>query len=354
MKLNMNITEIEKKAIINYLSGEFSASDAEVLNKWLSESESNKLLFDQFSDIWQAGYHHIAKNKIDIEQAWTDIQKRLHLGDSKKTKIVWKEILRYAAVFVIAAFLGTMGYHLLRPEEAITQVAKRVEFMAPLGSRSYVQLADGSKVWLNAGTTISYLTTYGANNRDIKLTGEAYFDVAKNKVLPFVVNSGDISVTALGTQFNVKAYAEEKRIETTLIEGSVRLDGNSFKLGKEVILKPNQKAIFTNLDKPTMEIVENVDPRPVVSWKEERWVIQNEKLGELAKKLERRYDVNFIFDDEVLKEYAFGGTLEDENIEQIMKAISYTAPIKYVIQDNTVYIMADGNKMKKFKSLLME
>jgi len=354
MKKNMNITEQEKTAIINYLSGGFSATDADILKKWLSANEDNKILFDQFSDIWQASYFHKAKDKINPEEAWSDIQAQLHFTKSGSSKVLWKEVLRYAAVFVFAAFLGTMGYHFLRPQNQPQIDNKVVEFMAPLGSRSYVQLADGSKVWLNAGTTISYQNSYGINNRKIQLSGEAYFNVSKNKELPFVVDAGEISVTALGTEFNVKAYYEEKRIETTLVEGSVQLDGNTFKLGKEVILKPNQKAIFTYSEKPTMEIVEDVDPRPVVSWKEERWVIQNEKLGELAKKLERRYDVNFIFDDEVLKEYAFGGTLEDENIEQIMKAISYTAPIKYVIQDNTVYIMADGNKMKKFKSLLME
>jgi hypothetical protein len=106
--------------------------------------------------------------------------------------------------------------------------------------------------------------------------------------------------------------------------------------------------------KPSLKIIQSVDPVPVVSWKEKRWIISNEKLGTLSVKLERRYDVNFIFDNEILKEYSFGGTLEDETLEQILKAISFAAPIKYIIDGKTVYIMADGKKMEKFKNLLME
>jgi hypothetical protein len=105
---------------------------------------------------------------------------------------------------------------------------------------------------------------------------------------------------------------------------------------------------------PKLEIEKEVQPEPIISWKEKRWVINNEKLGNLAVKLERRYDVNFIFDNELLKEYSFGGTLEDETLEQIMEAISFSSPIKYVIEGKTVYIMADGQKIEKFKNLLME
>jgi hypothetical protein len=181
-------------------------------------------------------------------------------------------------------------------------------------------------------------------------------------------------VIALGTKFNVKAYSEEKTIETTLIEGSVKLESEMVKLTENIILEPNEKAVYTKNNRslellatppdkeeplaekkiPKLEIEKEVQPEPIISWKEKRWVINNEKLGNLAVKLERRYDVNFIFDNELLKEYSFGGTLEDETLEQIMEAISFSSPIKYVIEGKTVYIMADGQKIEKFKNLLME
>ena len=238
-----------------------------------------------------------------------------------------------------------------------------------------MSLADGSKVWLNSGSTLKCKNSFGSNNRELHLTGEAFFEVEKNKDLPFVVKTSEIHIIALGTKFNVKAYSEEKTIETTLIEGSVKIESIVVKLSDNLVLKPNDKAVFTRKsqtvvltqnknqtidqaqiqeEKPKLEIFESVEPEPIISWKDQRWVINNEKLGNLAVKLERRFDVNFIFDNDVLKEYAFRGTLEDETLEQIMEAIKLSAPVKYIIDKKTVYVMADGKQIEKFKNLMMK
>ncbi len=378
MSKEIQITVKEKRAVVNYLSGELTSNDSAILNKWLGKDEYNKLLFDQFSDIWQASSHNKLSKQIDANKAWNDLQNQIHIQDKKTRNIVWHEIIRIAAVFVIALFLGGLGYYFIDQKKEIIAEPQYVEYVSPLGSRSFVKLADGSKVWLNAGSTLKYKNTYGVNNRDLQLTGEAFFEVAKNKEIPFIVKTSEIDVIAVGTKFNVKAYSEEKTIETTLIEGCVELKSSTVNLKENVFLKPNEMAVFTkknqSLDlianqqqnnisvpviakpklKPKLKIIESVEPKPIISWKDKRWVINNEKLGDLAVKLERRYDVNFIFDNDLLKEYAFRGTLEDETLEQIMEAIKFSSPIKYVIDKKTVYVMADGPKMKKFKNLLMK
>lgn len=375
MNKNIQITNEEKRAIVNYLSNEFTTTDSEILNCWLEKSEGNKLLFDQFSDIWLASSHNNLSKQIDSDKAWNDLQNRINIQDKKTRNIVWNEIIRIAAVFLIALFLGGLGYYLIDKNRELNTAPLYIEYVSPLGSRSFVSLADGSKVWLNAGSTLKYQNSYGINNRELQLTGEAFFEVEKNKDLPFVVKTSEIDVIVLGTKFNVKAYSEEKTIETTLIEGSVKIESSVVKLADNLVLKPNDKAVFTkknqileltpnqqqNIDqvqaqrvKPKLEIIQSVEPEPIISWKDQRWVINNEKLGNLAVKLERRYDVNFIFDNEVLKEYAFRGTLEDETLEQIMEAIKLSAPVKYVIDKKTVYVMADGQKMDKFKNLMMK
>jgi ferric-dicitrate binding protein FerR (iron transport regulator) len=374
MNKNIQISTEEKRAIVNYLSNEFTTSDLEILNCWLEKGEGNKLLFDQFSDIWLASSHNNLSKQIDSDKAWNDLQNRINIQDKKTRKSIWNEIIRIAAIFLIALFLGGLGYYLIDKNRKLNTSPLYIEYVSPLGSRSFVNLADGSKVWLNAGSTLKYQNSYGINNRELQLTGEAFFEVKKNKDLPFVVKTSEIDVIALGTKFNIKAYTEEKTIETTLIEGSVKLESNSVKLADNLILKPNDKAVFTkksqileltpnqqNIDqvqaqrvKPKLEIIQSVEPEPIISWKDQRWVINNEKLGNLAVKLERRYDVNFIFDNDVLKEYAFRGTLEDETLEQIMEAIKLSAPVKYVIDKKTVYVMADGQKMEKFKNLMMK
>ncbi|HKI90110.1 MAG TPA: FecR family protein [Draconibacterium sp.] len=374
MKKSLNITEQEKRAIVNFLADQFSEKDIAVLNKWLENNEENKILFDELIDIWQVSLHKKIIEQINVQKAWDEISAKLKTNKSQH-KILWQEAIRIAAVFVFALFIGGLGYYLFSKKVDENSKMQFVEYVSPLGSRSFVKLSDGSKVWLNSGSTLKYQHSYGMKNRDLKLSGEAYFEVAKNKKLPFVVQTSEINITALGTKFNVKAYPEEKTIETTLIEGSVKLKSTTVNLNQNILLKPNEKAVFTKknqalelitqhqnknnkvLDtttKPKLEIIESVEPEPIVSWKDKRWVIRNEKLGDLAVKLERRYDVNFIFDNDLLKEYSFGGTLEDESLEQVMKAIQYSSPIKYIIDDKTVYIMADGKKVEKFKDLLMK
>jgi len=374
MEKNLNISFIEKKALIDYFSGHLSAEDSKILNNWLEKSEVNKLLFDQLSDVWQSvnliKYH----DKIDIEKAWEEIQVQLN-RNANSGKQIWKKWTKVAAIFILAFVLGGTGHYFLSQNPEPNQPPLFVEYVAPLGSRSFMKLADGSKIWLNAGTTLSYKNTFGNNHREVNLSGEAFFEIAKNPDIPFVVQTSDINITALGTQFNVKAYAEEKTIETTLIEGSVQLEGNKFKLAENVILKGKEKAVFTKQNRtldiadenqPSTEnetepkqiselrIITTIEPGPDISWKDERWIINNEKLGSLSKKLERRFAVNFIFDNELLKDYSFGGTLEDETLEQVLDAICSSSPIKYLIEGKTVYIIPDKQRMDKFKHLLME
>jgi ferric-dicitrate binding protein FerR (iron transport regulator) len=371
MNNEYQITKEVKTAIVNYLSGELSNNDKELLNSWLEKSQTNKLIFDQFSDIWRAGSHDKLSRQIDSDKAWKALQNRINIQNHKTKNFSWVEFSRIAAVFIVALFLGGLAYHIIDRKKEIISEPLFVEYVSPLGSRSFVKLTDGSKVWLNAGSTLKYKNTYGINNRELQLTGEAFFEVAKNKEIPLIVKTSEIDVIALGTKFNVKAYSEEKTIETTLIEGSVKLESSTVKLADNLFLSPNEKAVFTKrnqsveliaqqqqnkkdetITKPKLEIIESVEPEPIISWKDQRWVINNEKLGSLAIKLERRFDVNFIFDNDLLKEYSFRGTLEDETLEQIMDAIKFTSPIKYVLDKKTVYVMADGKKMEKFKNLM--
>ncbi len=373
MEHKLFISNQEKEALINYLSGNFSESDSLILKAWLDKNQEHKLFLDQVTDIWQASHYSEISKKINVQSVWNELEGQLH---QKKNPFQWKRWLQIAAVASVSMVFGAIGYYFINTNvSSYTPTAQTIEYVAPLGSRSYVKLNDGSKVWLNSGTSITYSNDFGIKNRDIKLSGEAFFEVAKNKQIPFNVNTGEINVTAIGTKFNVKAYKEEKTIETTLIEGSVKLASDIVKLQENLLLKSNEKAIFTRktqafdinkqnnsnshqeekvVNKPAMQIIQAIDPAPIVSWKEKRWIISNEKLGALSVKLERRYDVNFIFDSDLLKDYSFGGTLEDETLEQILKAISYTAPIKYIIDGKTVYIMADGEKMGKFKDLLQK
>ena len=373
MEQNLNISLNEKKALIDYFSCHLSDEDSKILNNWLEKCDANKLLLDQLSDIWQSVTFIKYQDKIDVDEAWKELQIQLN-RNSSSGKQIWLKWAKVAAIFVLAFVSGGIGQYFLNQKSEPNQSPLLVEYLSPLGSRSFIKMSDGSKIWLNAGTKLTYKNSFGTDNREVNLSGEAFFEIEKNPLIPFIVQTSEINITALGTKFNVKAYEEEKTIETTLVEGSVRLEGNYFKLAEEVILNGKEKAVFTKLNqtlelasnnqpstenqiepkqKSELKIITSIEPDPIISWKDERWIINNEKLGALSKKLERRFDVNFIFDNDLLMEYSFGGTLEDETLEQVLEAISSSSPIKYAIQGKSVYIMSDKQKIEKFKHLLM-
>jgi len=216
-------------------------------------------------------------------------------------------------------------------------------------------LPDGSTVWLNAGSRIKYRNDFNKNNREIQLSGEGYFKVTRNADLPFRVIAGDLSIMAIGTEFNVKSYDDEDIIETTLVEGKIAIHQDQ-KQKKSIYLEPHQKAIYMKYDKNLtvtdmrlvvenkheelklkkgiIYIAEKIDPEPTVAWKENRLIIKGEELNSLAIKLERKYDVKFVFGSESLKQFRFTGTLENETLTQVLDVIKLSAPIEYKLQES--------------------
>ncbi|NJO70220.1 MAG: FecR family protein [Bacteroidetes bacterium] len=192
-----------------------------------------------------------------------------------------------------------------------------------------------------------------------------------------MVHTSAIDITALGTAFNVKAYDDDDIIETTLEEGSVKIESISKtgKISAPLILKPKQKAVFNKTPvthvagnsvqetaKPTekavvqtkpeiIEVDSVADTKPFTSWKDNRWIFRHEKLEDLVRKLERRYDVEISFKDNSLKTYSFSGSLYDESIEQVFEAIKMIAPIEYKIDHKKIEIFTNESMIKKYEKL---
>ena len=282
-------------------------------------------------------------------------------------------LARIAAIVVVAFLLGgTLSYFLLRTE-AKTNVSF-CEVTAPLGSTSEIVLPDNSRVWLNAGSKIKYSTSFNQGDRLIFLEGEGYFKVAKNKELPFVVDAFGFEVKALGTEFNVKAYKDDATIETTMVEGKVTLQHATENIMDGVFLSPNQKATFYKAKESlTIEVIKKIeekkeelnyipgdrlvitpriDPRSIISWKEDRLIIERERLDDLVELLGRKYNFNFEFKSNDIKRFRFSGTLEDETLQQVMDVIKISSPIDYVIVGKTVIIERNDKRVPEFDKLL--
>ena len=218
--------------------------------------------------------------------------------------------------------------------------AKMNEIVIPYGKKSVLYLADGTKVFLNSGTHLAFPSRFTGEKREVFLEGEAYFEVAKNKIQPFVVNTGQLNIKVLGTHFNVSAYVNESSIETILLEGSVAVSKQTaFGLNrKEVILKPYQKASF---DKKKNEVTVSEEPGAdmYITWTKGWLQFSQESLQFIFLKLERYYNVEIKTSEKFYPSQLISGKLDlKESLDEVMKALADVAKIDYRIRGNTIYI----------------
>ncbi|MBB5622642.1 ferric-dicitrate binding protein FerR (iron transport regulator) [Pedobacter cryoconitis] len=203
----------------------------------------------------------------------------------------------------------------------------------PKGGQYQVNLPDGTKVWLNAASSLSFPARFSGLQRQVILKGEAYFEVAKNKHMPFIVKSEQQKIEVLGTHFNVSAYADERQSKTTLAEGSVKvsLTANN----QEQVLKPGQQAIANNHIK-----VIPVDIEEALAWKDGLFMFNDEDLENIMKKVERWYDVQVDFQQADLRQKHFSGTVSRfGKVSQILKTLELTGSVHFKIEGRKIIVV---------------
>lgn len=207
----------------------------------------------------------------------------------------------------------------------------------PNGQKFNVTLSDGTKVWLNSGSTLTFPPRFdeGSENRTVYLEGEAYFDVAEDKSFPFIVNVNDLNIKVLGTEFNVSAYQQNHTVATTLVEGSVSLyDGNT--ANNKIILKPNEQGSFDKFHKTL--VAKRVDVEHYTAWMQNKIVFNDMPMTQILQNLERTYNVNIINKNVAIGKEQFTGEFDVEDIETIFKALSTSINFEYEIEQNQIII----------------
>jgi transmembrane sensor len=343
-------------------SSENERSFKEALLKQLNEFSDDQIVEEQKVEFGNI-YSNIL-GRLNQSDA-SNIERNGFYGKSRARSIIIYG-LSLAAVSVIAFFLGSFfsGPKNTNVVQQVIAVSYN-EIKAPFGSKSEIILPDSSHVILNAGSTIRYRSDFNIHNRNISLTGEAYFKVTKNANIPLIVQAGKINVKAVGTEFNIKAYEDEAIIETTLVEGKVEItQTGQYENDKNFIdLNPNQKAIYIKeSDSFTLGKVKVIDPlvaqknstlydnilispkvdvNQIVAWTKGKLLIKGESLENLCVELQRKYDVTFVLSDDEIKKYRFTGVLLDETLEQVLNVIKLTAPIEYHINGKKVVLSSD-------------
>jgi transmembrane sensor len=386
MILRENSNILMDDYIVAYLSGQLDKDKVHLLREWISFSDENQSYFNSMREVWLSAATRENTEKFSSDYGLRQFKRRVREQKEHASNIrsVSMQVSKIAAAIVVLVFLSVFvsrwhsKTHVLASSEAYSEI------IVPLGAKSQVVLPDGSVVWINAGSRLKYSCAFGEKKRELFLEGEGYFTVAKNPEKPFIVKTHYIDVQAVGTEFNVKAYPNEKTIETVLIKGSVRV--NSQRLvhsaksdAGSIYLKPNQKLTYIKETEqfmiqvkqeeikkqkhrvvtasrdsvltPIQYIQTDKDPVIDASWKDKRWLISGEELGSLANKLERRYDISIVFDNKELTHFKFNGIIEDESIEQVLKAMSYSSPIRFSIKGKKIKLSTNESFVSKYNSL---
>ncbi len=380
MSTNKNNRD-QEEIILRYLNDELNAREMSELESKLQDDSAFRELFNEYRSVW---FHSDTGNNVKqdvVERAFNRFQTNIQLKSPTRRLLNLNPFIRVTLKIAAAIFFGILlitsflyGYQKIN--EAKTPVSI-TEAIVPMGSISKMVLSDGTQITLNAGSKIKFNSGFGKKNRDIFLSGEAFFKVKRFEKLPFIVHAENMEIKALGTEFNVTAYPDENKVEALLIEGKISVQAIIKDERSSVILEPNQRIIYQkdgeNLvleknkkHKPNelnssssqsgkkqriTEIEKSFNPEALVSWKEDNWLINNEKLKDLAIKLERKYDVKIIFTEEALMNFRFSGTLRNETLEQVLEVIKLTSPVLYEVNGKSVTFSEDQEKKKRYETI---
>ena len=363
-------TQIEQENLIQrYLTGEATEQEAKQIQEWLQASEENRQLFARHKKLWievgalawyDADQIKQGRKEVDLKIRNRELQQNFDLSRKRF------RIFAYAASALLLLGITSIMYVMrteISSKPAVVSAGGAIE--VPYGSKVLTTLPDGSKVWVNAGSKISYSADFGSTSRTVYLTGEAYFDVVKMEKTPFYVNTDLLKVKVFGTAFNVKAYSDDDRVETTLDRGAISIIRNDAP-DKVIKVVPNQKVTIMRdarnkpvapssgsatsaLPEPaeSLKILEVKNTETITAWKDNRLVFEQEPLWSLAKLLERRYNVEIKFNDEKIKTIRFTAAIKEIPIEQVLKAISMSSPIGYRLKGSEVTLFENDKNIHR-------
>lgn len=275
------------------------------------------------------------KDEVEVNKEWERLFLSIEVKaiPKMKTRRQFLQYMKYAAAVLFGVGVSLSMLYLASQEDSSTVGSYKL--VTSKGEKSYLQLPDGTKVWLNSCTTIEYAENYGHSNRDIYLDGEAYFEVAKNKDLPFVVKASGIDVKALGTAFNISAYMEDSQLTTTLFNGKVAVQPTLTK--QEVLLEPNQVAVYDK-SRNKIEVVP-YDKKLFAQWRGGFLSFEMMYLQDITKLLERNYNVVFHYENQGIKKLRFSGSFHNnEDLSEILNVIKTNTGIRYQILKDTIVI----------------
>lgn len=379
MKTGFQIAKLVYKA----KQGKLTEEEQAVLEEWMAEGEGRRRLVERIcgEEYWEGQW--VEHHAYDVERGWRRFRREVRALEARRRLVCWGSVAagiavvagavlfvverkgtapavmpvveavepgRSVAVLTLADGSRMVLGDTLRAslQESGTEIriegdrlgyagadsvasGRQNKVSTPRGGEFHITLGDGTQVWLNAESELSYPVAFAGGRREVELRGEAYFEVARDAARPFIVKTAAMDVRVLGTSFNVCAYPEEQA-QATLVEGSVAVDAGR----EERVLVPGEQL---SRDMDGTVAVRKVDTEAYGAWRNRRFVFEDDLLGTVLGKLEHWYDVEFFIQHSSLEELRFTGNLPKyENLEEVLRKLEQTTYIHFERKGRTVVV----------------
>ena len=332
---NKHIDEL----IANYLTEGLDKNALDELKTWIAASAENQQYFIRQREIWFSAVSREAASVYDKDKAFENFRNRVEsqkeIQSTSRRGFSLSALWRYAAVVAIIIAVGCISYW--QGEVNVKDTFADISVEAPLGSKTKLYLPDGTLVWLNAGSRMTYSQGFGVDNRKVELEGEGYFEVKRNEKIPFFVKTKDLQLQVLGTKFNFRDYPEDHEVVVSLLEGKVGLN-NLLREEKEAVLSPDERAVLNKAN--GLLTVESVTASNASQWTDGYLFFDEELLPDIAKELERSYNVKIHIANDSLKTFRFYGNFvrREQNIQEVLEALANKKKMQYKIEERNITI----------------
>ncbi|GAA4305488.1 FecR family protein [Compostibacter hankyongensis] len=336
-------------------NGSATPAELRLLEEMLREAPVSPYLTELVEEVWRKPQPAAEQEISGRKKSWERVSGRIAGGGIVPEESRRRRRLPVWLWAAAASLLLAGGWLVFRLRMPVNIHGNKGHVIAvENGARKFVQLPDGTAVWLNAGSSLMLRDGFGTNNREVQLEGEAYFEVAQDEKRPFLVKAGTLRVKVLGTAFNVRAYADEGKIEATLVKGKIQVSLED-EPEKHILLSPREKFTVTEQEQQPEKRRDSSTARhyrlqPVTydrkdrslivetAWTVNKLVFQDEPFGSVAQRMERWYDVRIHFGDEGLKQLVMSGAFEHESIGQALHVLQLIGKFRYTIDNGDVYI----------------
>lgn len=334
---NSNNIVPKEELLISFIQGKTTDSESRIINDWLNADVKNEKALMQLAKIYFANYKKERIQQRNTDVAYNVLKRKI---GKRKTHKNLKRTFLFAACFISILSLLSTTYLLINKTKTLENIALSNEYThvtieSKIGMRSSFYLPDGSFVYLNSGSKITYPVAFNEQERRISLSGEAYFKVESNPDYPFYVDLSDkdVSIKVLGTEFNLEAYKDNEEIRTTLLSGKLSVLPSVGDTQKEYELHPQQKALF-NIKTELWSVI-NTDGKEDIAWMEGKLIFRETPMPEVLRRLSLFYDVDFRVQNKVIEKYRFTGVFDNRQLVQILDYLKISSSIDYTVKQFT-------------------